>query len=141
MSDDLATKEDVRALHQRLDAALAPPKDIPLSSIRVSLLGVLTGLLALGTPTGLVIASHYRVTEHLQSSQIHVDRDKASLLGGVAYAAEVAEKERRTYFMLRSLHCGNPNAAPALCSSAYPDGAFPVIPPVPASSSGPGGGK
>jgi hypothetical protein len=127
------SRSDLDNIHKRIDAAFSARRKISISDIRVSIVGVFAALLALGTPTGLVIANHYKIAEHLANTRIHADEHKSELFGGVAYAGEVAQKERQVYFTVRSLHCGVPNATATLCSSSYPDGAFPVIPAYPPS--------
>jgi len=127
------TKDDIRDLHEKIDQVLAH-REVRLSDIRISLVALFGAVLALGTPTGFVVANHYAIKEHIANTRIHAEERKSELLGGVAYAGEVSAKERQEYYMLRALHCGVPNAAPVLCASNYPDGPFPSLT-IPFSSS------
>lgn len=120
------TKADLQEIHAKIDQVLAH-REVRLSDIRISLVALFGAVLALGAPTAAVVANHYKIGEHIANTRIHADERKSELLGGVAYAGEVSAKERQEYYMLRALHCGVPNAAPALCASNYPDGPFPSL--------------
>lgn len=123
--------EKLDSLHQKIDELLECQKalesrKIPVSRLSVSLVGALSALLVLGTPTAAVIANHYKIQEHLENKRVHAEERRAEQLGGVAYSGDLAQKERQVYFALRALHCGVVSSANAtICSSAYPDGPFP----------------
>jgi hypothetical protein len=125
------SREELASLHEKLDQVLAQ-REVPLSSIKVSFVAVVSFVLfllgAIATPIGFAISTHYSVKEHLENSRIHAEEEKSEKLGGVAYSGDVAQKERQTYFLMRAIHCGTPNAVSALCASNYPDGVYPVIP-------------
>lgn len=146
---DSVTKADLQEVQLKLDAVLAAAttkgsegsgegRKIPIGDLRISLVGAIAALLALGTPAGLVVSNHYRIQEHLENTRIHADEKKAFSFGGVAYAGEVeqkiraqaeadANKERQTYHVLRELHCSAELGANtrAFCASTYPDSPVP----------------
>lgn len=128
------SREDFDSLSKKIDQILEQ-REVPLSSIKISLVATVSFFLvllgAIATPIGFAISTHYSVKEHLENSRIHADEDKSEKLGGVAYSGDVSQKERQTYFLMRAIHCGTPNAVSALCASNYPDGVYPVIPSAP----------